>query len=43
MEAKSQYQHFIPRFVLRDFAAEKAAGNGYVLLVPYMNSGTEGW
>lgn len=25
MEAKSQYHHFIPRFVLRDFAADTVA------------------
>ncbi|KAF8250899.1 hypothetical protein K440DRAFT_616539 [Wilcoxina mikolae CBS 423.85] len=28
MEAKSQYQHFIPRFVLRDFAPDPAKGTG---------------
>ncbi|KAF8537882.1 hypothetical protein BDD12DRAFT_844970 [Trichophaea hybrida] len=28
MEAKSQYQHFIPRFVLRYFAPDQAKGTG---------------
>jgi hypothetical protein len=40
MEAKSQYHHFIPRFVLRDFAADTVAyvpahGHGGIILITH--------